>query len=72
MAGDEGYRLIEAVSQWMTLAVDQEEAARLTKAWQLEVNVMAKRYRRLIEKVCCLLSWLFATVISLIHIPPKK
>ena len=52
MAGDEGYRLVEAVSQWMTLAVDQEEAARLTKAWQTEVNVMAKRYRRLIEKVC--------------------
>ena len=53
VAGDEGYRLVEAVSQWMALACDQEETARLTKSWQIEVNMMSKRYRRLIEKVFC-------------------
>ena len=53
VAGDEGYRLVEAVSQWMALACDQEETARLTKSWQMEVNMMSKRYRRLIEKVFC-------------------
>ena len=51
VAGDEGYRLVEAISQWMALACDQEETARLTKSWQIEVNMMSKRYRRLIEKV---------------------